>query len=226
MIKRIGCIIAVLSLCLCAKADDAVKQWQATLYGGLYLNNEQAWTLEPSVAWHFHRYIGVAFGVELTAQYNQPSRQTVINGHEADLTKNQRDASWIIFKPSVVFKSPDLWKSDDSYFRLWLQAEPGVSLACPFHNSLTYEIKEFQGAVGYTVDYKRFPNKDLRWFYWNARLSANIAVDQFIIGIGYYLSDLDYYSARRNVTLADGSKFRVPKKELSQSIFLSLGYKF
>lgn len=226
MVKRIRCLIVVLSLCLCVKADDAVKQWQATLYGGLYLNNEQAWSLEPSVAWHFHKYVGVAFGVELTAQYNQSSRQTVIDGHEADLTKNQRDASWIIFKPSAVFKSPDLWKSDDNYFRLWLQAEPGISLACPFHNSLTYEIKEFQGAVGYTVDYKRFPNKDLRWFYWNVRLSANISVDQFVIGIGYYLSDLDYYSARRNVTLADGSKFRVPKKELSQNIFLSLAYKF
>lgn len=50
--------------------------------------------------------------------------------------------------------------------------------------------------------------------------------DRFIIGAGYYISDLDYYSGRRNVTLADGSKFWVPEKQLSQAIFLSVGYRF
>lgn len=72
--------------------------------------------------------------------------------------------------------------------------------------------------VSHIVDYKRFPNKDLQWFYWNARASVNFAIERFIIGAGYYISNLDYYSGRRNVTLANEQKFYVPKKELSQSI--------
>lgn len=197
-----------------------------TLYGGLYINNEQAWQLEPSVAWHFHEYLGVGLGIELTGQYNQPSRQTIIDGHEAELTDNERNIAWVILKPSMILKTPKVWKSSDNYYRLWFQAEPGISLACPFRNSLTYEIKEFQGAVSQTVDYRKFQNKGLKWFYWNARVSANFAIDRFIIGAGYYISNLDYYSGRRNVTLANGQKFYVPKKEISQSVFLSLGHSF
>ena len=202
------------------------KDIAITLYGGLYINNEQAWQLEPSVAWHFHDYLGVGLGIELTGQYNQPSSQTVIDGHEAELTDNERNITWVILKPSIILKTPKVWKSCDNYYRLWFQAEPGISLACPFRNSLTYEIKEFQGAVSQTVDYRKFENKGLKWFYWNARVSVNFAIDRFIIGAGYYISNLDYYSGRRNVTLANGQKFYAPKKEISQSVSLSLGYSF
>ena len=171
-------------------------------------------------------HLGVAFGLELTSQYNQPSRQTTIDGQEAELTDNERNIRWIIFKPSVVLKSPTVWESTDNDYRLWFQVEPGLSLACPFRNSLTYEIKEFAGSVSQTVDYRRFPNKGLQWFYWNARASVNFAIGRFILRGGYYLSNLDYYSGRRNITLANGQKFYVPKRELSQSIFLSIGYSF
>ncbi|MDE6227698.1 MAG: hypothetical protein K2M63_09310 [Muribaculaceae bacterium] len=217
----------ILSVFLLGYAEsNESRRWQASLTGGLYINNEQAWSLEPSVSWHFHKYIGMGIGLEFTSQYNQPSRTTVIDGKEAELVNNERNVGWIIFKPHMIFKTPVVWKSNDENMRLWFQAEPGISLACPFRNSLTYEVKEFQGAVYNTVDYRRFANKDLQWFYWNVRASINFRIDRFIIGAGYYISNLDYYSGRRNVTLANGQKFYVPKKELSQSIFLSLGYIF
>ena len=200
------------------------NKFTGSLSGGLYLNNEQAWIIEPSFSWDFYDYIGVGLGMEFTSQYNQPGRTTVIEGREAELVDNERNIGWIIFKPHVIFRSPAVWKSLDNYMQLWFQAEPGISLACPFRNSLTYEIKEFQGGVSHTVDYRRFSNKDLQWFYWNVRASVNFSIDRFIIGAGYCISNLDYYSGRRNVTLANGQKFYVPKKELSQSIFVSIGY--
>ena len=206
-------------------AQEEKRPFTTTLYGGVYLNNEQAWTIEPSVAWHFHKYIGVALGLELTSQYNQPSRTTTINGHEASLADNEKNVAWVIFKPSVIFKTPNLLKNKDD-IRLWFQAEPGISIACPFRNSLTYEIYDIKGNVGTVIDYMKFPNKDLNWFYWNARLSVNMSIYRIVISAGYGISNLDYYSGRRNVTLQNGSKFRVPQKELSQSIFLSVGYKF
>lgn len=210
-----------------AKAEDMVPyKWRATLYGGLYLNNEQAWQLEGSVSWNFNKNVGVGLGLELTSQYNQPSRQTIIDGYEAMLTENERNVGWIIFKPSIIIKSPDIWKSNDKYFRLWFQVEPGLSFACPARNSLTYEIKEIHGVVCETVGYRRFLNEGLQWLYWNERFSANFSIDRFVIGVGYYISNLDYYSGRRNVTLANGQKFHVPKRELSQSVFLSAGYTF
>lgn len=221
------CLVAVLSMCPTAKAEEIEsKNWQATLYGGLYINNEQAWQLEPSVSWLFHRYVGVGLGLEFTSQYNQPSRQTEVDGYWAELTDNEKDIAWIIFKPSLILRSPEIWKSSDRFYRLWVQAEPGISLACPSRNSLTYEIKEIHGSTVNTVDYRRFPNKGLQWFYWNARVSINYALDRFVIGAGYYISNLDYYSGRRNVTLPNGQKFHVPNKEISQSVFLSAGYTF
>lgn len=77
----------------------------ADVYGGFYLNNEEAWQLEPSISWIFHKYLGTTFGLELTSQYNQPSRQTVIDGHEAELADNERDIRWLIFKPSFVIQT-------------------------------------------------------------------------------------------------------------------------
>ncbi len=219
-----ACLLFVFSAARAAEKET--YRWQATLTGGLYLNNEQAWQLEPAVTWNFHKLLGVGLGVELSGQYNQPSRLTVIDGREAVLTSNERDVAWIMLKPMLVIKSPEIWKTADRFYRLWVQAEPGLSLGCPFHNSLTYEIKEYSGAIGHTVDYRKFPNQGLRWFYWNARASVNLAIDRFIIGAGYYVSNLDYYSGRRNVTLANGEKFHVPKKEISQSVFLSVGYTF
>ena len=223
--KKLLILLVLLVVALTTFAQEEKRSLTVMLYGGIYLNNEQAWTIEPSVAWHFHKYIGTALGMELTSQYNQPSRTTTINGHEASLADNEKDVAWIIFKPSVVFKTPNLLKNKDD-IRLWLQAEPGISLACPFRNSLTYEIYDIKGNVGTVMDYMRFPNRGLNWFYWNARLSVNMSIDRIVIGAGYGISNLDYYSGRRNVMLQNGSKFRVPQKELSQSIFLSIGYKF
>ncbi|MDE6753270.1 MAG: hypothetical protein K2J82_01505 [Muribaculaceae bacterium] len=223
----------ILSVSFCGSAQNDNK-FIASFTGGIYINNEQAWILEPAISLHFNKYFGVGMGMEFTCQYNQPVRTTVIDNHEAALVDNERNVGWIIFKPHAIFKSPAIWKSSDNYLRLWLQAEPGVSLACPFRNSLTYEIMQFEGTVshpiGYMVShpigYRRFPNKGLQWFYWNAKVSADFAIDRFIIEAGYGLSNLDYYSGRRNITLANGQKFYVPKKELSQSVFISLGYSF
>ena len=205
-------------------SQNSKSVFTADLYGGIYINNEQAWQIEPSVSWNFYKYFGLKFGVELTRQYNQPGRQTIINGHEAELVDNERNIGWIIFKPSMTIKTPAVWKSPDNNYCLWLQIEPGLSLACPFRNSLTYGIKEFSGGIGQTVDYRKFSNKGLQWFYWNARASVCFSVDNFVFRGGYYISNLDYYSGRRNIILDNGLKFNVPKKEFSHSIFLSIGY--
>ncbi len=227
--NKYSVILAILLLYIkiaTLNAQNDKLSFTADLYGGLYLNNGQAWQLEPSVSWSGHKYFGLALGLELTGQYNQPSRQTIIDGNEAELTDNERNVAWIILKPSVVFKSPTIWKSSDNHYRLWVQLEPGLSFACPFRNSLTYEIKKFTGIIGQTVDYRTFPNKGLRWFYWNTKASVNFSLGRFIFRGGYYISNLDYYSGRRNITLANGQRFHVPEKELSQSIFLSIGYYF
>ena len=225
--KRPFCLLVLFSLIFFPKnayAQEEKHLFTAELYGGIYTNNENAWLVEPTVSWNFHKYLGLSFGVELTSQYNQPTRQTIIDGYESELADNERNVRWIMFKPALIIKSPALWKSRDDYFKLWVQIEPGLSFACPFHNSLTYEIREFSGNTGHTVDYRTFRNKDLNWLYWGARTSIKLSADRFVFGAGYNISNLDYYSGRRNVTPANGQKFYVPKKELSQSIFISIGY--
>ena len=227
MCKRFLILAFYIFLCSSfAQAQDSKHSFTADLYTGLYLTDEPAWQLEPSFSWNCYKLLGLRVGVEVTRQYNQPSHSTTIDGQLAELTDNERDIGWLILKPSVVIKSPIIWKSADNGYRLWMQAEPGISVACPFRNSLTYEIQEFHGAVSHTVDYRTFKNRNLKWCYWNVRVSANFAIDHLIIGCGYAISNFDYYACRRNVILPTGNKFYVPKKELSKNIFLSIGYAF
>lgn len=225
MKKSLVILAALIWLCpTFVYSQKSQSVFTADLYGGIYINNEQAWQIEPSISWNFYKYFGLSLGLELTRQYNQPSRQTIIDGHEAELVDNERDIGWVLFKPSLAIKTPAIWKSPDDSYRLWGQIEPGLSLACPFRNSLTYEMKDFSEGIGKTIDYRKFPNKELKWFYWNARTSVCFSVDRFIFRGGYCISNFDYYAGRRNVKLANGKNFYVPKKELSQSIFLSIGY--
>lgn len=228
MRRLLAIMASILSLCtLPAQQIEDKHDFTARLHAGIYVNNSNAWILEPSVTWQFHRYVGVAAGIEITAQHNQASRSIDLDGHWANLVDNEVNFGWIVFKPSIVLRSPSLIRRNDD-IKLWLQAEPGISLACPFHNSLTYEIIDFNdhGGTGNTLGYETFSNKGLEWFYWNARVSLNLELDRWVIGAGYGLSNFDYYSCRRDVTLPGGNKFRVPSRELSHSVFLSLGYRF
>ena len=206
-------------------AQEENFRFTANLYGGIYADGEPSWIVEPSIAWHFHKYIGVAFGVELTSQYGQSSHLANINGYEACLTDSEKNIAWIAFKPSVIFKTPNILRNDND-ISLWFQAEPGLNLACPFRNSLTYDLYSIKGNVGAYIDSYTFRNKGLEWFYWNVRVSVNMAFYRFVFGAGYGISNFDYYSCRRNVTLYDGTKFHTPKKTMAQSVFLSIGYKF
>lgn len=225
--RRILAICVALSTAIAIHAQqDPEPRFTADLKGGIYINNEEAWLLEPSIAWNFSKYIGIGIGMEITSQYNQPSRLTHIDGQEAALEDSYKNINWILFKPRLVVKTPALLKRSDSSIRMWLQAEPGVSVAAPSHNSLRYEVISYAGNIGVPTRSYKFANKGLDWFYWNVSLSANVALDRVVVSAGYALSNFDYYSCRRNVTLQSGSKFQVPKKELSQRIFLSIGWQF
>lgn len=223
--KKLLLSIFVLGICfLELKGDNVPNRFSANVHGGIYAN-EQAWIIEPEMLWHFHNLSGISFGIELTRQYNQPNRQAIIDGHEAELTNNERNIGWIVFKPAIILRTPDLWLNTCDDMHLWLQTSAGISLACPFSNSLTYEIREFNGNMGTTIAYREFKNNGLNWFYWNSRFNINFSFDRFILGVGYGISNFDYYSCRRNVILGNNIKFYVPRRELSHSIFISFGYK-
>ncbi len=83
-------------LWIMAQEKDNYK-WQADLLGGLYLENEQAWIIQPSITWHFHKYLGVSIAVEFTSQYNQPSHTAIINGYDAYTDDNTNNIWCLIF---------------------------------------------------------------------------------------------------------------------------------
>lgn len=223
-----GIIIAICALIsFGASAGETDKlRYEVGIRTGVYLENEQAWIVEPTVSWHLNRLLAISAGLEFTSQYNQPIRSTMINGQNANLIERDRDIAWMNFKPSLIIKTPAINLTRDGDIKLWFQASPGVILACPFHNSVTYEVYSHQGDLGISVRDVKFRNEGLKVFYIDAGLSAKLQVERWVVGIGYELSNFDYYSCRRNITLASGVKFHVPKKQLSQSIFLSVGYKF
>ena len=82
MTKHSIILTALLLLCCgtAVHAQDDKPTFTADLYGGLYLNNEPAWQLEPSVSWLFHKYLGVAFGLELTSRLNSQTMRGTSDG--------------------------------------------------------------------------------------------------------------------------------------------------
>lgn len=228
-LKRLVSLIIVSSAFILAEAETPEGDrypLQANLYGGLCLTEQPAWTIEPSIAWNFHKFFGVSLGLELTSQFGNSTRFTDIGEYMAELVDNQVNPAWFLIKPSVILKTPDIWHSTDRYFRLWLQVEPGISIGTPFHNSLTYKYTLNPGEALEINAYRTFKNEGLQWFNFNARAAVNLSIDRYVIGAGYSISSLDYYSGRRNVTLANGTKFHVPQQRPCQTIFLSIGYIF
>ncbi len=210
----------VVSKALCQIDNFENSKFVTTLYGGLYTGGEEAWSLEPSVDWNLNRYVGVGLGLEVTKQIFDHCVATTINNLEAKVWDSEREVLWILFKPHIVVRSPYVWLNKNNEVKLWIQTEPGLSMGVPEHNSITFGAGGF-GSV-YQEEHK-FRNKGLRWFYWNSRFSANIMFDCIIIGAGYAVSNFDYYSCRRNVTLPSGDKYPVPRKRLAQMAFLSIG---
>lgn len=219
MIGMLGCVGAV-------AAEKEKRDFEVGVYGGVTLSDEIAWTVEPSVTWQFHKYVGVGAGLAMTHQYNESDRQTVIDGYPSILVNSQIGAGWFLFKPYLVLRSPCIWSNNDGEVQLRVVLQPGVTLGCPFHNSLTYRLERIENNVGTTVGYRRFGNRGLEIFYWNVRAALNLQIGDVVVGLGYEASNLDYYSSRRNVILQNGSKFQVPERMLHQNIFLMLGYRF
>lgn len=213
---------SVVSKALCQVDNFEDSKLVTTLYGGLYTGGEEAWSLEPSVDWNFNRYFGVGLGIEYTKQIFDHCVSTTINNMEASVLDREREVSWLMFKPHVVIRSPYVWLSKNSEVKLWVQAEPGLSMGVPEHNSITFGAGGPENSDVYQETYK-LRNKGLRWFYWNSRFSANVMLDCIIIGAGYAVSNFDYYSCRRNVMLPSGDRYPVPRKRLAQNVFLSVG---
>ena len=229
MIKKIfTVIIAIFTAIIVSAANlkDNRFPFLGGVFGGLCLTEDPAWAIEPSISWSFNRYLGLSFGIEFTSQFGNSTRSTSIDGYPAWLIDSQVNPSWLLFKPSLIIKTPNIWQSSDQYMRLWLQAAPGISIGTPFNNSLTYETVVDNSSGLQASYYHSFKNEGLQWFNFDVSLSANLAIDRYVVGAGYSISTLDYYSGRRNVTLPNGSKFHVPDKKPCQTIFLSIGYLF
>ncbi len=195
-------------------------RWQAGLAGGL--KSGQAWEMEPFGIWHFHRTLGVKLGINITSQYNQPTRAFEHDGKNWNLDRDYQDIDWLLFKPALAIRTPYLFHRDDYALRLWLQAEPGITLGVPFRNSLLY-LPEGNG-LETSAQPMKVSNTHIRWFYWDIRASINFGYNRWIWTLGYGFSDFDIYACRRHITLPSGTRFYVPSREFSHTVYISLSY--
>ncbi len=67
-------------------------------------------------------------------------------------------------------------------------------------------------------------NTHIRWFYWDIRASINFGYNRWIWTLGYGFSDFDIYACRRHITLPSGTRFYVPSREFSHTVYISLSY--
>jgi len=193
------------------------------------LNSNQSWEMEPSVSYYFCPYIGCTLGLNITNQYNQIGYSGTVSGNgnlHWEIEDSEASVTKFLFRPAINLRTPILWLDQDHDTGLTFQLEPGLYMAAPVNDRVTvlYRDKEHVSSV---TDSKRLSNNKGDWLFWNIRSAISLHIDRFIISSGYSISNFDIYSGRRNI-LIEGVKLdsKLPKREYTNSFFLSLGYSF
>ncbi|MCM1449471.1 MAG: hypothetical protein NC082_03950 [Clostridiales bacterium] len=231
-IKKITLVVlTTISTIAQANAQEAYDndRYVISLNAGYYYEHDTPLFIEPSFSWFFNKNIGVSGGIEFTT-----CSTYILSSAFGDTSVQwENNASWFLLKPSVVFKSPYIWRSEiDGLYRLWVQCEAGLSLGVT-SNRLFYDIYNtfrdpeigVDGKPIHSNEYKK--SKQADWLFFNARASVNFAFEHVMIGVGYGGTTLDYYSGRRKIYMPDGSKIMTsPKKRWTQTVFITLGYIF
>ena len=226
-LRLISGLICLLTAAVSQAGNGDVPAWknEVKLHAGAYLNNEGALLGEISYSRLFNRYIGVGIGLEVTRQVGQNAYSTVFNGQLAIEEEKYANIGWGIVNPYVVLRTPRFLVNEEQEREFWFQAEPGVGLGLT-GRSVSFKLLDYAPGVQQVKDIKTFEADSYRWLIWRSRFSFNMAWNKWLFGIGFCISNLDYYSARRRLKLPDGQLYSVPARQLSYSLDLSVGFQF
>lgn len=223
MVNRIYSLILALSVCALANAQTGSGN-RISFIGGIDTND--AFDLEFTYHYYPCRYVGLGGGIGYYRQFDCDAypQGDVAGGKYTSWIIDEGDtrAEHAYLRPSVRLSSPSMMKGNSWAMNAVL--EPGLQLLIPFASvSIDYD-----NSLTYARDSKIVSTTKGDWMYWNVRAGLEVTVNgNLSIELGYGISNLDIYSARRKMTVENVSLSTFyPPKELTQTYYLSLSYRF
>ena len=123
------------------------------------------------------------------------------------------------------FRTPSFRISKDGDVRLFFQCNPSILLSIP-NDSYIYSHTFLKDQELYTRSIK-LKNQDGKWYFWQIRTTASVAIDNVILSLGYGLSNLGPFSGSRNV-IWENRNISKPNSNyaVTHELFISAAYSF
>ena len=123
------------------------------------------------------------------------------------------------------FRTPSFQIGKDRDVRLFVQCNPSLLLTIP-NDKYIYSHTFLKDRELYTESV-RLKNQDGRWYFWQIRTSASVAIDKAILSLGYGLSNFGPFSGSRNIRWENRSISKPNSNyAVTHELFISVAYSF
>lgn len=218
-------LILLLTVCFCSYAQQENKS-QMALTSAFGATDLKDFCYQFEISYHYmgHPFLGIGGGIgfcgilsdHLPAGYSENGIWT-----SWCLNKEYKYINQLYLRPSLIFRSPALTRIKDKY-GLHFQAEPGIQLLIPYSS---VKIDYIDGEA--YINSERISSNKGNWCFWNIKSGIFIKNDDFSFGLGYIISNLDVYSNRRTMKIANSSFSEFyPKSKLVHNAFIYFGVSF
>ena len=199
-------------------------------FGALYVyGSDPAYSLGFAYYWYPCYYVGLGSGFffqewgEIVGEvlpYTIRDKQNREFNFDDD---NHITKGGLFIGPS--FRTPSFQISKDRDVRLFVQCNPSLLLSIP-NDRYIYSHTFLKDRELYTESIK-LKNREGKWYFWQIRTSASVAIDKAILSLGYGLSNFGPFSGSRNVIWENGNISK-PNSDyaVTHELFISVAYSF
>lgn len=215
-------LVLVCALPLLGNAQREGRGLRNEIQMSVGLNSYQAFELEPSYCYMFHKNIGVVGGIRGVGEVVDNLRYDWVPSpvYRWELV-GRKKATAVLLRPAIRLKLPIINQG------IAIVAEPGVLL-----NPMPYESLEFAYVSTETIAFptkrQTIRNKGSQVAFFDMKTYLSVPIDNWGILFGYGLSTFDLYSGRRNIVIeGDPLSAHLPaKRKCTHTGFIGVNYCF
>lgn len=177
-----------------AENDKSFYRWEGSVCAGL---NSNGWEINAGIAWMPLRLVGVSASLGLDSEIYELADW----GHTDDPDFEYDYCGRVLFKPSLVLRTPTLLHFESQGLDIALFAMPGLTLATPARGS-----------------------HNSGWCYWNLAGGINAIFDRLVFTLGYSYSTYNLLDGHPYTH--HGGYYDNGDLPGTHSVFVGVGYKF
>lgn len=189
---RISVLLCFIAALCMAQEENSDYNWEGMFSGEL---NSNGYGVNGGVHWMPIPYIGIGAAIGFDSEM-QGLLDSEVDEYDPDYLIR------LIFKPSLMLRTPSLLHIESQYMDLHLFASPGIIMSTPASGA-----------------------KDSGWLYWTASAGITAIIDRLTLSLGYSQSN---YSLTDGIiyTLNNQGIYIKDKNNNTHSVFFTLGWKF